>query len=822
MHIWLQPCRRHQNLLEQFSQSSWNFMKRYLLLFLLPLTIIAIAQKEPMMLPNGWALSPAGKTLGLGDLPLNMAVTPNKKFIAVTNNGWGVQSIQLIDAANNTVVQTVEMSKSWLGLQFADDEYLYASAGNDNMIMKYQLKENRLVLSDSIVLGKKWPEKISPAGLAINNKAHKLYTVTKENNSLYICDLKTNKVEKTVPLGGQAYTCMLAPKKNMLYISVWSGNKVLFFDTKKESIVDSVATGVNPNDICVSSNGKYLFVSNSVDNSVSVIDVRQKKVIESLNAALFPNAPCGSTPNSVALSADGERLYIANADNNCLAVFNVSKPAQSYSMGFIPTEWYPTCVRTLDDRILVLNGKGKTSLPNPAGPQPVKKGGEANYKKGNKKNSQYIGGLFLGTISFIPEPTEKELAEYSKQVYKNSPYTKEKELNTDGEIGNPIPMKVGAASPIKHVFYVMKENRTYDQVLGDEPEGNGDTSLVLFGKKITPNLHALAENFVLLDNFYVDAEVSADGHNWSMAAYANDYVEKTWPTNYSGRGGTYDYAANKKVALPKNGFIWDYALRAGIATRDYGEFTDDDGTVYLEDLKKIMCPKYPGWNLGISDTTRERIWEHDFDSLSAMGSVPQLNILYFPNDHTAGLGKQSHTPSAFVAENDLAVGLFLEHLSHSQVWKDCAVFILEDDAQNGPDHVDAHRSTAYLAGPYVKRGFADHTMYATSGMLRTIELILGLPPMSQYDAGAIPLFRSFTKTPNLAPITHLKENIDLNEMNTAVNYDPLQLMELDLSAPDKVRDDVLNEMVWKAVKANVQYPAGMHAAFVKPVQKDDE
>ena len=764
-----------------------------------------------------------GRSVSLGDLPLNMAISNNGKYIAVTNNGVSTQTIQLIDARTHIVVCTKEISKGWLGLKFSnDDKFLFASGGNDNRVLQFSVTGNKLELADVLTLGKRWPEMISPAGLDVDNGAHKLYVVTKENNSLYIFDLQTKEVTRQIKLSAEAYTCLLSPNRSLLYISVWGSDKLLVFDTKQEIITDSILVGRNPNDICITKNGKYAFVASSINNTVSVIDAGTNKVIETLNAALYPRAAGGSTTNSVALSADDKTLYIANADNKCLSVFDVSRPGSSQSRGYIPTGWYPTCVRVLGHSVLVLNGKGNNSLPNPKGPQPVRKEGQAQYKKANK-HDQYIGSLFKGTMSIIPEPGQKELAKYSKLVYSNTPYTKEKELVTNGEEGNPVPKRVGATSPIKHVFYVIKENRTYDQVLGDMPGGNGDTSLVLFGKKVTPNQHALAAQFVLLDNFYVDAEVSADGHNWSMAAYANDFVEKTWPTNYGGRGGNYDFAANKKVATPGNGFLWDYAFRAGISFRDYGEFTDDDGAVYLPDLQKHMCVRYPGWNLSIRDVYREQIWEKDFDSLVAINGVPQLNIIYLPSDHTAGLGKDSRTPFAFVADNDQAVGKFIAHLSQSPVWKNSAVFVLEDDAQNGPDHVDAHRSTAYLAGPYVKRKFTDHTMYSTSSMLRTIELILGLPPMSQYDAAAMPMFRCFTKEPDATTFKSLDANVDLEGLNLAENELSRESEAFDLTKADKIPDKALNDVLWKSIKGGKAVPAPRRAAFVAlKTEGDDE
>jgi YVTN family beta-propeller protein len=769
-------------------------------------------------LPNGWTLTPAGNTLELGsDLPLNMASNSDGSFIAITNNGVSTQTLQLVRGSEQRITYTKEIPKAWLGLKFSkDDRYLYAAGGNDNRILKYAVQFDTLVLVDTLALGDKWPaNKICPTGIEIDDGAGLLYAGTKEDSSLYIIDLVTKKIVRKVPLGAEAYTCVLSPDRRSLYISLWGSGKLAVFDTHNQVMDKTIDVGRNPNDIAITKNGKYVFVANSVDNTVSVIGTRKNEVIETLNAALYVNAPSGSTPNSVALSDDDNTLYIANADNNCLAVYDVSNPGASFSKGYIPTGWYPTCVRVVNHRIWVLNGKGNTSLPNPKGPQPVRKDDQTAYKKADKRNEQYIGGLFKGTANIIPEPTETQLANFSHQVYNNTPYTKAKDTIAEGEPGNSIPMRVGDTTPIKHVFYIIKENRTYDQVLGDEPLGNGDTSLVLFGKRVSPNEHALAEQFVLLDNFYVDAEVSADGHNWSMAAYANDFVEKTWPTNYGGRGGNYDFAANKKVAEPKNGFIWDYALRAGLSVRDYGEFTDDDGNTYLPDLKKHMCPKYPGWNLGIKDTTREKIWERDFDVLLSLGSVPQLNIIYFPNDHTAGLKKDSRSPSAYVADNDMAIGMFLEHLSHSPVWADCAVFILEDDAQNGPDHVDAHRSIAFVAGPYVKHNYVDHTMYSTSGMLRTMELILGLPPMSQYDAAAEPMYRCFTATPALAPYKAQKEQVDLDEKNVAVNRFSPAYQHMDLSDADRVPDKLLNEAIWKSVKGDAPYPQARRAAFVK-------
>jgi YVTN family beta-propeller protein len=788
--------------------------------------------KKKVLLPNGWTLTPAGHGLQLGDLPLNIAVSASRRYLAVTNNGQSTQSLQLIDAVKEVVLDSIIIPKSWLGLKFsADDKYLYASGGNDNFILKYAVNGHPaagnpgLTLVDSIALGKKWPEKISPAGIEIDDKRQLLYVVTKENNSLYIVDMAAKSVLQRLELGGEGYTCRLSRDKKELYISCWGCDKLLIFDTENRSFAGEIPVGDNPNDICLTKDNRWLFVANANDNSVSVIDVRKRKVVETLNAALYPDAPPGSTTNALALGTDNKTLYVANADNNCLAVFDVSKPGSCSSKGFIPVGWYPTAVQVVGKKVWVANGKGFTSLANPRGPNPYGRRQEVNYQQGDLTKVQpvqYIAGLFKGTMSIFPEPGEQLLGDYSALVYQNTPYTKTGELHAKGETGNPVPMQIGDASPIKYVFYIIKENRTYDQVLGDMKEGNGDTSIVLFGEHITPNQHALAREFVLFDNFYVDAEVSMDGHSWSMGGYANDYLEKNWVTSYGGRGGSYDGEGNRAIANNKGGFIWDHCQRAGVSFRTYGEFADDSKP-NIPVLEGHFCRSYRGWDLGFYDTARVTQWKSDFDSLLAANALPRFNTVRLGNDHTEGLRKGKLTPFAHVADNDLAVGQFVEYLSKSPIWKESVVFILEDDAQNGPDHVDAHRSPVYVAGGLVKHHFVDHTMYSTTSVLRTIELILGIPPMSQYDAAATPMWRSFAAEANLHPFTALPANIDLTQKNIAWNEWAKKSAGLDLSREDRVPDNLFNEILWKGLKGeNVPLPVPSRAAFVRATAGADE
>ncbi|MFB0493840.1 YVTN family beta-propeller protein [Mucilaginibacter sp. OAE612] len=789
-----------------------------------------IEQTGQVLLPNGWKLSPAGRSLPLGDLPLNMQLSVSGKLLAVTNNGQSTQSVQLIDPKNEKLLDEVVVKKSWYGLAFSRDEKkLYASGGNDNWILVFNIAGNKLGTPDTIKLAPNaWPKnKVCPTGMVTNKSNSRLYSVTKEDSTLYIIDADKKDILKQVKLPAEAYSCILSPDEKTLYISLWGGDMLGFYNIATQTL-STIKTSSHPNELLLDKKGKFLYVADANDNAVSVVNTATHKIIETISTALYPTRLTGSTSNGLALSPNGKTLYIANADNNCLALFDVTMPGSSKSKGFIPVGWYPTNVKVLGNKILVSNGKGFSSMANPKGPQPVKKTDNSGYKQGAiNSREQYIGGLFKGTLSFINSPSDAELKTYTKQVYANTPFTAKVEKTAKGEEGNPIPRRLGEKSPIKYVFYIIKENRTYDQVLGDMPQGNGDTSLCIFGNKVTPNHHAIANEFVLLDNFYVDAEVSADGHNWSMAAYATDFVEKTWPTSYGSRGGNYDFEGTRKAAYPRDGFIWDYCKRAGVSYRTYGEFVSDGnpGKANLKSLEGHFCIKSPGFDLNVKDVKRTEIWAHDFDSLLTVNAVPHFNTVRISNDHTSGQRKGAISPIAAVADNDLAIGQFIEHLSHSSIWKESVVFILEDDAQNGPDHIDAHRSPVFVAGPYVKRNAVIHGMYSTSGVLRTIELILGLPPMSQYDAAAMPLFDCFTSKPDLTPYTAKPAQVDLEQRNIAVNESSKRSELFNFAREDAAPDIDLNEVVWKYVKGEASVmPAPKRSAFVilEPKKERDD
>ncbi len=399
-----------------------------------------------------------------------------------------------------------------------------------------------------------------------------------------------------------------------------------------------------------------------------------------------------------------------------------------------------------------------------------------------------------------------------------------------------MPARVGAPSPIKHVFYVIRENRTYDQVLGDVAKGNGDPNLTLFGEEVTPNAHAIASEFVLFDNFYVDAEVSMDGHSYSTAAYASDAIEKTWPTNYGGRGGLYLGEGSHKerndygnLAAPSAGYLWDFAARAGVSVRSYGEFArwekEKGGAVVatVPGLKGKVHPAYAPFDLTIPDNDRVDVWLEEFRRFEKEGGLPQLNIVRLGNDHTEGTKPGALTPRSLVAENDRALGRVVEAVSKSRFWAESVILVLEDDAQNGPDHVDAHRSVLLAAGGRVKRGVVDSVMYSTASVLRTIELVLGLPPMSQYDAAAQPLFTAFAAQPSAAGFRARAARVPLDERNRSDAPGAEASLRMNMQEADLAPELELNQVIWKSVRgAASEMPPPVRAAFVRPIADGDE
>ena len=756
-------------------------MNRLLLLLVPALALAQIPgpQENRTLLPNGWWLSPVGDHIGLGDLPMNCDVSDNQQYLAVTHSGYSKPELILVDLLEHKVVQWIQLKDSWLGIKFAG-RTLYVSGGNQNCVYVFTLIGGKLQLGDTITFAPT-THGLGAAGLDVQKNL--LAIVFRNDSTLRVYDLKT-KTASVKKLDGMPYTCKFLPDGSML-VSLWSSAKV---ELLRKGVTEAeFGTGEHPTEIAVARGGRYAYVANANDNSVTAMDLKAKKSVASVATSIYPDSPEGSTTNSVTITPDGTRLLAANADNNSLTVIDIVHPAKPVPVGFIPVGWYPTKVMVLrDNTVLVLDGKGQQSLPNP--------------------KKQYIAGLLKGTLSYFKMPREEQLVEMTKQVYRNTPYQPAQKTEAAGADVNPIPRKVGAPSPIKYVFYIIKENRTYDQVFGDMPEGNGDSAICIFGENITPNHHALVRDFTLFDNFYVDAEVSADGHNWSTAAYATDYVEKLWPSVYGGRGGEYDFEAGNATVVPHAGYIWDACARANLSYRSYGEYIELDSNQvespepFAKGLVDHFDPRYRGWDLSYSDVDRYKEWDRELTQFEQNGGLPRFNILRLPNDHTQGTHRRSLTPRAYVAQNDTALGSFVARLSRSKYWSESAVFVVEDDAQDGPDHVDAHRTVAMAFGPYVKRHFVDHTLYTTSSMLRTMELILGLPPMSQFDAAATPMFRAFTSSVDTAAYHCVPSRYNMSTQNNNGSYGQNLMEKMNFSREDAVPDRIFNEVIWHSVK----------------------
>jgi len=802
------------------------------------------------LLPNGWKIAPAGRHLQVGDLPLAMVQSPDSKSLLIATNGYAKPTIAVVDIEHQYVRSVVELDHAWLGLAWhPDGKRLYVSGAGNNTVHEMQWIDGKLTRGVDLVLGRPMerpgegtnrPAAVTQSfigGLAVSPDGQRLFAVHVFGRLVSVVDLKSGHILHNIDLPAEPYTCLVSPDGATLFVSLWGGAKILMFDAKTFEPAGAIQVGEHPNAMALTKDGTRLFVSCANTNAVWAIDVPSKRAVEQIAVGLFPKAPPGSTPNHVSLSPDEKQLLVANADNNTVAVVNVEKPAASEVAGFIPTGWYPTAAMfSRDGRdIFILSGKGLSSAANPRFRQPIRTtpGGDV----------QYIGNLLTGTVSTLPVPPPATLQALTKIVYSVTPYDDQYALvPARAPANSPIPRRVGDPSPIKHVFYVIRENRTYDQVLGDLERGNGDSTLAIFGESVTPNAHALAREFSVFDNFYVDAEVSYDGHAWSTSAYATDVVEKFWPTNYAGRGALYLSEgggamrnAFGNLAAPLNGYIWDAAVRKGLSVRSYGEFAHwGEGTPKDRQAGKVtvvasvpglegrVSPTYPAWDLDIPDNRRIDAWAREFSEFEKNDSLPALSILRLGNDHTNGTRPDGPTPRAMVAENDLALGRLVETISKSRYWKDSAIFVLEDDAQNGPDHIDAHRSPVLVISPYARRSATDSTLYTTSGVLRTMELILGVPPMSQYDAAATPMYQAFQAAPSLAPFAHVPPRTSIDEKNGPTAPGAQSSMRMDFSEPDLAPELELNEIIWQSVRgASSAMPPIVRRAWVRKAAQGD-
>jgi YVTN family beta-propeller protein len=538
---------------------------------------------------------------------------------------------------------------------------------------------------------------------------------------------------------------------------------------------------------------------------VIAFDLKSRQRLEVISTALGPKAPAGSTPNALALSPDGKRLYVANADNNSVSVIDVEDRGKSRPLGFLPTGWYPTLVTTTADgkRIVVGSGKGNGTGPNLV-KRPIDQAAPA-------LSFQHHGNQLNGLISFIDTPDASRLSTYTKQVYDNARYHDTLLENSEAAATSIIPAKVGEGSPIKHVLFIMKENRTYDQVFGDLKQGNGDPSLTLFGRDITPNQHALAEQFVLLDNLYCSGEVSQDGQPWTTSAYATDFTQRAWTLSYSKHGAL----VTRGVSEQSTPYIWELARAHGLTVMTFGMgnrrgVAEVRSTRFDQQNLDPMVEQRPAGSEmpRLRDYMRADRFVEEFEEMDRQGTVPNFMFMSLGENHTSGTTPGAYTPKAQVASNDVAVGKIVESITKSRVWPEFAIFIIEDDAQNGPDHVDSHRTAGLVVSPYVKRGVVDSEMYSTVSMLRTVELLLGLPPMTQHDAAAPPMVNSFVAKPALSGFKALPARIDLMTKNPPQGYGAAISARMDFREYDRIDEDALNRILWHSIKGtDVPYPA---------------
>lgn len=773
------------------------------------------------LLPNQWTLDPAGRHLELGDFPVHIVVHPGGKFAAVLHCGHDTHEVVIVTLANRSIACRVTVPQSFYGMCFSSDGgTLYASGGEYEVVHSWRVDKEGLLSDHRALRVVPVNQSFVVAGLNRSGDGKQLYACGAWGDRLAFLPADGSAPPSFLSFDKETYpyTSLESVDGSRLFVSLWGGAAVAVVNPAEERVEALWKTPSHPTEMVLSPDGLRLYVACANSNLVAVLDTSAGHTLEVINSALFPKAPNGSTPNSLALSPDGSILLVANADNNNLAVFNVAKPGKATPMGFIPTGWYPTSVRfDAKGDILVASGKGLSPKANRQGPQP---GIPA------KNLREYIGGLFNGTLSFITLPTPDQLRAYTAQAYACSPLREDDAVVAKPlEPGNPIPVKLGDPSPIKHCIYIIKENRTYDQVFGDMKEGNGDPSICIFPERVTPNLHALAREFVLLDNFYVESEVSADGHEWTMGAYASDFVEKTWPLNYRKQPKnneiTYPSEGNHAIAVPAGGYLWDRCKEAGVSYISYGEWVqngptpDSPGRAKSAALEGHIDPLYRSFDVNYSDLKRADRFISELGRYEKEGEMPRCIILRLPNDHTAGTKIGALTPTAMVAENDLAVGRVVEALSNSRFWKDTAVFIVEDDAQNGSDHVDAHRTTALVISPWTKRRYVDSSLYSTSSMLRTMELILGLQPMSQFDAAALPMYASFSAAADATPYKARPAQVDIEAKNIAGAWGAEASEDMDLATEDAADDLILNEIIWKSVRGDEStMPAPVRAAFV--------
>jgi len=776
-------------------------------------------QDDSTLLVSGWKITPVGKHVPVDTLPMSTVLTPDGKYLLVLNGGYNPPSVSVIDTATMAELSRTLVADGWLGLTMnRAGTRVYVGGGSTAAVYEFELAEGKLTAARTLSTLTKAAEG-TPAEQTYSNftgdvvlspDGRFLYAATLFQDSLVVLNLDSGKTIARVKTGRRPYRIVFLPDGKTYLVSNWADGTISQFQASDNAPMATVRAGAHPTDMLLrpganvsQESGKTwlgrLFVAAANTNNVYSFGLNEGAELtplETINLSLTPREPLGMTPTALGLSADGKQLYIACSDANAVAVADISEDMTRVA-GFIPTGWYPTAVRGLKNgRLAIANGKGLRSYPNPKGPGPLTRAEPPHL---GIRSDQYVGTIQRGTVSFLDAFDQATLAGYSKAVRANSPYR-------DSKLDEPAP---AVLSRIKHVIYVVKENRTYDQMMGDMKQGNGDASLVLFGEKFTPNHHKLAREFVLFDNFYVSADVSADGHNWSTAAIASDYVQKFWPNSYASRRKKYDYEGGEPAALPPANYLWTNAQQRGITMRNYGYFATNRKQATPEGVQieavrdPVLSPitnlRYRGFDLEYSDVERVKVFQQDLAQFEQKREMPQLMLMRLGNDHTSGTAAGKIAPLSSLADNDYALGLLVESVSKSRFWADTAIFVLEDDGQNGADHVDSHRSPAFVISPYTRRGVVDSTMYNTTSVLRTMETILGIRPMTHFDAAATLMTAAFANPVN-TPYASVPPNIPLTDRNPIRSATAALSRKMNFDEEDRNDDDELNAVLWAAIK----------------------
>jgi DNA-binding beta-propeller fold protein YncE len=706
-----------------------------------------------------------------------------------------------------------------------------------------------------------------PSGLALSADGTRLFVCGNLSNRLLELDPVTGVVHRTFDVGVAPYDVVLVGDR--AYVSNWGGRRPTPGDLTgpagrgtvvrvtpatfvasegSVSIVPlgpgdpapatEVLTGRHASSLVLSPDGHYVVCANAAADNLSVIATRTGAVVETIWVKPSPAELFGASPNALAFDPSGRRLYVANGTQNAIAVVDFAPATRaSRLVGLIPVGWFPAALAFDASRhaIYAANLKGLPERPQRMA------GGPATAVGFNSRQ-------FSGSVSLVPLPADTELPALSESVWRNLRREAVLAARLPPRPGQPpraIPERIGEPSRIRHVVYVIKENRTYDQVFGALGRGNGDPALCIFGEAITPNQHKLVREFVLLDNTYCAGILSADGHQWSTTAFATDYLEKSFagfPRSYPDGMGEDDADA---LAYSPAGFIWDRAVERGVSIRNYGEFmipavrwrdgrkgTPDFLACYrtwqgrsnevifastpaIESIRRFSPTGYVGWEMSVPDQARADFFLAELREFEARGTFPALTLICLPNDHTSGTKQGCPTPAACVADNDLAFGRMVEALSRSRFWREMAIFAIEDDPQAGWDHVSGYRTTAYCLSPFAKRGAIVSTQYNTTSLLRTIEQILGLPVMNQFDASATPMFDCFVDTPDYTPFRAVPNTLPLDQMNPdpaaiadpVLRRDALASAAMNFREVDRAPEDQLNRILWRALRGSqAPYP----------------